>query len=296
MNLRHLQIYIKVSETGSMSEAARQLFMTQPAVSQTILDLENELGTKLFERINKKIIQTYSGEVMYNYGRKILVMVDELEKTIKDITCLEAGKLRLGASTTIGIYLLPKIVAEYNRNFNNIMTHFFIENTSVVEEMILNHKIDIGLVEGLVHSQEIESKCFFYDEIYLICSSQHRWIKEKKFKIEPEEIANETLLIRELGSGTREIVEETLKKHHIFYEFTHVLNNSEAIKKAVEENIGISFVSKIAVEEEIKAGKIVKIDLENIKITRDFNIVYHKDKYKSSIFQSFIEHIDLYKN
>lgn len=291
MNLRQLQIFVSVSQTGNMSETARQLYMTQPAVSQTISELEDDLEIKLFDRINKKISLTDAGEVLCSYSKKILLLLAETRASIEDIANMKTGRLRLGASTTIGIYLLPKIVGEFKKQYPNIQSYFTIDNTAVIEDMILNNHIDIGLVEGLVHSEDIIVKHFLDDELYLICSSNHPWAKRKTKVIDPHEINGQALIIREKGSGTREVFEKIMTMHNLSFEETHVLNNTEAIKKAVEADIGIAVISKLAVQEELETGRLIKIDLKGIPISRQLNIIYHKDKYFSPLFNTFIKHI-----
>lgn len=294
MNLRQLQIFVTVTETGKMSETGRQLYMTQPAVSQTISELEEDLQIKLFDRMNRKLYLTNAGELLYNYSKKILLLVNEAKSSIEDMANMKMGRLRVGASTTIGIYLLPRIVGDFTKRYENIDSYFTIDNTGVIEEMILNNHIDIALVEGLIHSRDIIVKHFLDDELYLICSKNHRWARRKELSIDLEEITGEPLIVREKGSGTREVFEKVLDKNHLSYQPKHVLNNTEAIKKAVEADIGIAFISKLAVQEEINSGRLVKIDIKNIPITRKLNIIYHKDKYRSPLFDTFSKYIEQY--
>lgn len=161
--------------------------------------------------------------------------------------------------------------------------------------MILDHQIDIGLVEGIVHSQEIRVERLFYDELYLICSHNHRWAKANRQSVTVEELAREPLIQRERGSGTREVVENELRQHQVAYQTHHVLNNTEAIKKAVEADIGIAFVSKLAVQEEIRSGRLVRLEVEGVTITRELLVIFHKDKYRSSLFGSFLKHLEIYR-
>lgn len=289
MNPRKLKIFLTVYEYGSMSEAAKKLYMTQPAVSQAILELEDELKVKLFDRINKKLLLTYPGEILLEYARRILALIEEAESMIEDIANMNTGKLRIGASTTIGTYLLPEMIRKFNEKYKNIDIPFAIDNTGAIENMVLDNRIDIGLVEGPVHSKEIIVEPYIDDELYLICSKDHPWAGRKSIK--PEEIKEENLIIREQGSGTREVFENTMSKYNLTYKITHVLNNTEAIKKAVEANIGVSVVSGIAIKEEVKSGRLLKINMEGVRFVRNFNIIYHKDKYRSKLFNEFIKHL-----
>lgn len=289
MNFKKLKVFTTVCDCGSMSRAAKKLYMTQPAVSQAILELEEELDVHLFDRINKKLLLTYPGEVLLEYARRILVLVEEAQSTMKDIANMNTGKLRIGASTTIGTYLLPEIIRTFGQKFKNIDIPFAIDNTGVIEKMLLENSIDIGLVEGPIHSKEIIVKPYMDDELFIICSKNHLWAARKI--IDPGTISEQNIIIREQGSGTREVFENTMSKHNIPYSIKHVLNNTEAIKKAVEANIGVSVVSEIAIKEEIKSGRLVKINLEGVRFLRKFNIIYHKDKYHSKLFEEFLRHL-----
>lgn len=289
MNLRQLELFSLVAELGNVTEAARQLYMTQPAVSQTISDLEESLGLKLFDRLNRKMHLTFAGELLYNYSKKILSLVEEAEGHMLEITNNRIGRLRLGASTTIGIYLLPMLVGQFKRQYHDIQSTFVIDNTAVIEEMLLDNRLDIAYVEGLVHSPEIEVQKVKDDELWLICSPRHEWIKEGKTVIEPVEIEGQALILREQGSGTREVVEKVLQKHKVNYHPWHVLNNTEAIKRAVMEDIGIAFVSQLAVKEEIDSGRLGRVEIKGIPISREFRLIWHKDKYHTALLTSFIE-------
>lgn len=289
MNLRQLELFSKVAERGQVSEAARQLFMTQPAVSQTIAELEDSLGLKLFDRMKHKMQLTFAGQTLYKYSVKILSMVEEAESNMLDLANMRTGRLRLGASTTIGIYLLPHILGKFKKQYTTIQSTIVIDNTAVIEEMMLDNRLDIGFVEGLVHSREIVVQKVMDDEICLICSPQHRWAQEGKKVIDPVEIGGEALILREQGSGTREVVEKKLNEHHVRYEAWHVLNNTEAIKRAVSADIGIAFISQMAVQDEIDSGRLVRIEMNDLPITREFRLIWHKDKYRSPLLDAFIQ-------
>ncbi|MGB9679396.1 MAG: selenium metabolism-associated LysR family transcriptional regulator [Minisyncoccia bacterium] len=289
MNLREIKIFLTVCECGSMSDAARKLYMTQPSISQTISELEEELNVKLFERISKKLFLTYPGKILQEHGKKIIMLLNEVQNNILDIANMNTGRLRIGASTTIGIYLLPDLIGEFNKEYKNIELDFTIDNTGIIEKILLENIVDIGIVEGPVHSKDIVVKPYIYDELYLICSKEHKWAREKSIK--PEAIEEENLIIREQGSGTREVFDNTMFKHNYKYNIKHVLNNTEAIKKAVEANIGVSCISKIAIKEELKSGKLMKIDVAGIEFKRELNIIYHKDKYHTKLFDEFINYL-----
>lgn len=293
MNFRHLHVFVTVVDSGSMSETARMLYMTQPAVSQTIAELEKEFRVKLFERLSKKLVQTEAGELLYYYAKKILQQVDEVEKALEDMANAKRGRLRIGASTTIGTYLLSDIIGDFKRLHQNSEFHFTIDNTGIIEDMIMQYNLDLGLVEGPVHAKELRVETFMEDELYLLCAPTHHWIKAGRKTISLVEVRSEPMILREKGSGTREVVENLMAEHNLLLNPSHILSNTEAIKKAVMSNLGVAFISKLAVREEMNMERLIKIDLEGIRVVRNLNIIYHKDKFHSVLFDDFINHFGL---
>ncbi|ADQ07254.1 transcriptional regulator, LysR family [Caldicellulosiruptor hydrothermalis 108] len=288
MTLRDIEIFVTVCELKSMSAAAKKLYMSQPAVSQAISQIEGEFQIKLFDRIGKKLSLTYTGEILYSYGRRILNLVKEAENILYDVRNMRMGRLNVGASTTVGIYLLPKIIGDFREKYS-VDVYFTIDNTAGIEKLILDNAIDLGIVEGPVHSRDIVVIPYIDDELYLVSSKNHRWAEKRS--ISPEEIENEDIIMREKGSGTREVFEQTMAKNNVRYRIKYVLNSTEAIKKAIEANIGVSVISKLAVEKEIRDGRLAKVNIENIRFERKFSIIYHKDKFKSNLFEEFIKHL-----
>ncbi len=293
MNLRQLRIFIFVCKTCSMTETAKELYMTQPAVSQTILDLENELNIRLFDRIKNRLVLTNTGDILLNYSKKIIHLLEEAEDVLDKIANIQAGKLRVGASMTIGTYLLPEVLSSFNKKYTGIDLPLVIDNTVLIVSKILNNEIDIALVEGPVESQDIIIEPYCEDELALVCSKEHPW--SKKNYIEPAEIKKENLIIREEGSGTRNIVKTTFLQHNLSYNIKHTLNNFEAIKKAVSANIGISIIPEIAIKRELEEEELKKIEIRNIKFKRLFKVIYHKDKYLTKLFKQFYKYIYEYK-
>ncbi|TDX52953.1 LysR family transcriptional regulator [Orenia marismortui] len=294
MTLRELKIFTTVCRTGSMSEAGRQLYITQPAISQTILDLEDKLNIKLFERINRKLILTYAGKRLLKYSKRILLLIAEAENDLEDIANLKTGKLRIGASMTIGTYLLPPIIKKFTTKYPEIDLNFIIDNTSVIEKKILNNDIDLGLVEGPINSKDICFDPFYNDELFLISSKENPLSKKKD--ILQSDIQKEAFINREKGSGTREIIDKIMNKYSISYKAKHILNNIEAIKEAVKNNLGISILPEVALKDDLQSGSIKRLILKDIEFKRQFNIIYHKDKNLTELLNKFIEYIKDYSN
>ena len=213
----------------NMTKVAKEMYISQPSISQSINELEAELGAKLFDRIGKKLFLTHEGEVFLNYTRRILNLYDEGVKTIRDFNLNEKGKIVIGASTTIGIYILPEIIKEFSSEYKDIEISLIIENTKNIEKLILENKVDFAYVEGDIHSEEIIKEVAWKDELVFICGDKNDLRNYKE--IEGRILENQKLIMREEGSGTREHTELFLKKNKIKFTTFLELGNTEAIKK-----------------------------------------------------------------
>lgn len=286
MNERKFRVFYEVALKLNMTEVAKSLYMSQPAVSQTIRELEDELDVKLFDRLGRKLYLTHKGEIFFNYVRRILNLYDECTETLRDINELKGGKLKIGASTTIGIYILTDIIGKFNKKYREIDVSITIENTKIIAQMILENKIDFAFVEGPVYSDEIIVEEFCNDELTFIAPPDHPWAKDRRIKL--KDVEKEKIIMREEGSGTREVVENALKAQEISYKIDIELGNIEAIKKAVEAGLGVSCISKRCIEREVAEGRIAAVQIEGLRIFRDLHLIYHRDKHLSNLFNSFI--------
>ncbi|QTL99880.1 LysR family transcriptional regulator [Iocasia frigidifontis] len=294
MSLRQLRIFIFVCKTGSMTKTAEELYMTQPAVSQTILDLEDSLNVRLFDRIKNSLVLTNTGEILLEYSQKIIHLMEETEDVIDRIVNIKQGGLRIGASMTIGTYLLPEILNGFRERFSGVDLPLIVDNTVLIVNKILNNELDLALVEGPINSPDIIVEPYCEDSLSLVCSVEHHW--SQRDYIDPAEIEGEKLIIREEGSGTRDLIQNTFLQHNVLYNIAHTINNFEAIKKAVSANIGISLIPAIGIKKEIKKGELKEIRLEDISFKRLFKLIYHKDKYLTGLFKEFYDYIYEYKD
>ena len=288
MNFRKLKIFYETAIHLNMTRVAKDMYISQPSISQSINELEAELGAKLFDRIGKKLFLTHEGEVFFNYTRRILNLYDEGFKTIRDFNLNEKGKIVIGASTTIGIYILPEIIKEFSSNYKDIEISLIIENTKNIEKLILENKVDFAYVEGDVHSDEIKREVVWKDELVFICGDKNDLRNYRS--IEGRTLENQKLIMREEGSGTREHTELFLKKNKIKFTTFLELGNTEAIKKIVEANLGIGCLSYRVVEDKVKSGELFMFRLLEGKIERDLYIISHNDKFISNNMKTFIEY------
>ncbi len=279
MTLRHLEIYVKVVETGSMSTASKELFVTQPTVSGAISELEKEYNVLLFERLNKRIYITKEGEKLYLYARKMLSIAEDMERQIGSDE--DNSPIRIGATVTIGTCMLPEYINKFSGHSPNVN----ISNTRNIEHLVLTNKLDIGLVEGRISSEDIRAIPFMKDEMMFICRKDHKLSKRKNVNL--EEVLQYPLVLREKDSGTRTIIDEAIEsKDDLKANVIWNCNNTQAIINAILSKIGVSILSPSLIE---GYNELCAIRIKDVKIERDFQLIIHKDKYITNKLQEFMD-------
>ena len=285
MNLRHFRIFLTVCEAGTMTRAAEIVYMTQPSVSQVIAELETEYGVRLFERLNHRLRLTAAGEHLRSYANHIVNLSEQVKNELADLAA--QGSIRIGASLTIGAHLLPGIIKAYREELPEVEIFSQVDNTSVIEKLILDDRLDLGLVEGPVYSPHIREEMLCEDELIIICGPDHPFWDEGVVEI--NRLAGESFIIREPGSGTRDIFERVMSNAGTNWKITGIYNNTEAIKQAVRENLGLAVVPKIAIKEEVERGLIRAIEVRGLNLKRNFNLVYHRQKFFTIAMQKFTQ-------
>ncbi len=288
MNERSLKIFYEVATKLNMTEAADNLYISQPAVSQTIRELEAEYDVKFFDRLGRKLYLTQEGELFLQYVRRILNLYQECAATFQDLRGAKKGKLSVGASTTIGIYILTDIIGRFQKQHRGVEVALTIENTRIIEDFILKNRIDFAFVEGPVNSPELVADYFCDDELVFIIPPEHPWAE--RVEVNPQEIERERFLIREKGSGTREVVETALAAQGVQYHLGMELGNTEAIKKAVAAGLGISCISERCIRQEVAEERLRVARIAGLTVKRNLNLIYHQDKYMSNRFKFFIDY------
>ncbi len=287
MNERKLVIFREVALHLNMTEVANKLYMSQPAVSQTIQELEAEVGVKLFDRIGRRLHLTLAGEIFLTYVRKTLNTYAEGLRAISEINQAKTGRLRIGASTTIGIYVLPEIIGRFLKVYPAVDVAIDIENTKYIVERILYNTIDFAFVEGSLDSEEVIVDDFCQDELVLITHPDHP--RARYALMDLKELQREKLIVRERGSGTREVFEKVLQTENVDCKIAFELGNTEAIKKAVEAGLGVACISERCVTREAELGKLAVLRFKGLSLRRSLNLIYHRDKYLSPLFRAFID-------
>jgi len=287
MNLNQLKIFNAVAQKKSFTMAAKELFLTQPAVTIQIQKMEADYGTKFFDRVGKRIFLTESGKILFSYAEKILRLFAQAEEALIDVKGLKSGKLTIGASATVGSYYLPKIFEVFGKRYPNIEIHMNLTNSSNVVEDVLAFKNDLGFIGRLHHLERLVVIPFLEEELVLIIPSDHPFAHKEKVSL--EDLIGQPFISREVGSATRELVEERVGRKGVSMRVVMDLASNEAIKKAVENGLGISIISKYVVQKEADQGLLRMVTLANERIMRKFFIIYHEDKYLSNTLRAFLK-------
>jgi len=289
MTIRLLTIFIKVADCGNMSLAAKNLYISQPSVSQAISQLESFYGIKLFERLSRKLYITESGKQLLSYARHLVALFNEMEENIKNSS---NTLLKIGGTLTVGACIMSDIINRFNTKYPNIQTQILINNTSIIESKILTNELDIGLVEGEVKSKEIICLPVISDKLVLICNKTNHFAN--RTSVDLSELNNQPFILRENGSGTRELFENYMKNAGLIIQEKWVCNNSDSIKQAVISGHGLSVISEKLLKDELSQGILQIVKINNVVFKRNFSVVYHKNKYLSEYLNNFIEILKSY--
>lgn len=287
MNLRQMYIFKEVCEELSFTKTAKKLYMTQPAISHVISDLEAEIGGKLFERIGRKIHLTGTGEILLHKVVRIIELHEELENGFKYQD--ELVTIRIGSSITIANFWLQKWIKEWRRKYGRTPLKIQVDSATNIEEKLLNNEIDIALMEGAIHNKQLVSHEVSSYEMSVICSSNHDFAKSGRLEIAAEEFAAQPLLLREKGSAIRDTLDSALLLKHIYVEPMMTSVNSQALIQAVKYDFGISVIPDLLVIQQVKEGDIAKLSIKDIRLFNYNSICYHRDKYISKPMQWFID-------
>ncbi len=292
MTIRHLKVFLAVAETGKMSAAADQLFIAQPSVSQAIADIEKYYNVRLFERISRKLYITPAGERLLDYARHIVALFDEMELEMK--YSAEHTTLKIGGTVTVGTTILSELVSRFEAENPPVTLTVLVDNTPVIESMILKSDLDLGIVEGEVSSEDLIQIPAVEDEMVLICGPGHPFSGRKTVSL--DELQGQYFVIREKGSRARSFFEKILDKEGVEIVEKWTCTNTEAIKNAVMGGQGLAVLSKRLVEREFEQGRLCILSIQGIRLLRNFTLIYHKNKFLSPPFKAFVQACEEYKD
>jgi DNA-binding transcriptional LysR family regulator len=280
-----MKIFVTVCKEKSITLAAKKLYISQPAVSNTIRELETYYGAPLFDRISKKIYLTEAGKTVYHYAIHINSLFEELESSIKNSDSI--GQLKIGSSITIGTHLMPDYIKNFSTRFPNIQTHVTIDSSDLIEKLVLNNELDFALIEGIVHSENIISKDFIKDELIVICDLENPLLKKESVSV--DDLSSQHFLMREKNSGTREMAESILSLHNITLAPLWESSSTEAIINGVSKGIGISILPLQLTQAYLAKNQVARLNVNSLKFDRKYHIIYHKNKFLTPAALEFMK-------
>lgn len=278
---RRLQVFHTVARLLSFTKAAEELHMTQPAVTFQVRQLEEQFNTRLFDRTHNRISLTDAGTRVYDYAEKIFQLYSEMDNSVRELTGDISGVLILGASTTIAEYMLPVLLGDFKSRHPEVTIRLKVANTDGIVSQVENNEIDLGVVEAPVNNKNLVVEECRTDNLVLIVPPEHELAKQQTVSM--ERIAEYPFICREEGSGTREVMIESMSAAGINPSDMRIameLGSLEAIKGAVESGMGVSILSKATLLKELRLGTLVAVDIDP-PIHRPFSFVHQKQKFKA---------------
>lgn len=275
LTLRQLQVFASVARHLNHSRAAEELYLSQPAISMQIKQLEQNVGLPLFEQVSKQLHLTDAGNEMLHYSLKITQQLEEMDEVFSAMKGLEHGHLNISVVSTAN-YFMPKLLAKFIQAHPKIKVTLSVANRDTVIKQLASNSADLAIMGQPPEGTEMLAETFMQNPLVVIASPAHPLAQKKH--IQPGELANETFLLREQGSGTRGVVERFFASHDLALPSHMAMDTNEAIKQSVQAGIGIGIISRHGIELELETNRLVVLDVEEFPIVRNWHIVYRKDK------------------
>ena len=286
---RRLQVFHAVAKHLSFTKAAEALFMTQPAVTFQIRQLEEHFNTRLFDRAHGRIALTAAGTLALEYAERILGLSAELDTRLKELSGQVAGPLLIGASTTIAEFLLPQILGEFKARYPAVVPRLFVANSEAVQDRVAERALDLGFIEGDSHLPSLVTDVCCDDELHVVCAPSHPLAKVKFAT--PKSLTEHAYITREPGSGTREVIDHYLQKAGVPPDSLQVvmeLGSPEALKGLVATGLGFAIMSRATVVKETQLGQLARIPLSP-RLNRHLSVVYPKERFHSRLVNGFVQ-------
>ncbi|KRU21728.1 LysR substrate-binding domain-containing protein [Psychrobacter piscatorii] len=296
ITLKQLAVFVSIYQTGSTSRASEEMHLSQSAVSSALTELESRLQMPLFERVGRRLNQHPNAHPIYIQAQAILGQ----SLTLEHYHQYQAGQIHIGASTTIGNYVLPSLLGKLYEALPDANVDMYIANTQEVVSEVEQLNIDIALVEGMprpIDMKAIEQREWRTDTLMIFAKRDSKWLKNVStysqdkgcYQLTINQLAQLPLLVREAGSGTRQIIDEQLLKYLPNAEVVKAIHQSEAIKHMVSADIGLGCLSQHVIESELATDKLVQVSVAGIDLSRTWWLVWHKARHQSPIWQTFID-------
>ncbi|PYN56222.1 MAG: LysR family transcriptional regulator [Candidatus Rokuibacteriota bacterium] len=293
MDLRRLEIFAKVAELGSFSRAAEALFLTQPTISEHIRALEDELGVQLLDRLGRGAAPTRAGELMLGYARRMLTLAREARQALDQFQGRMSGQLVVGGSTIPGEYLLPGLIGQFRTKYPDISISLLIGSSRQVATWVDDGRAEVGVVGARPGPRTLQARELMVDELVVVVPGDHPWAGRKSVTL--ADVKGEPLIVGEQGSGSREALENALGEVSAdlsAFRVVSEIGSTQAIKQAVRSGVGITLMSRRAVEDECRARLLACVKLKDLKVSRSFYLVIHRERSRSPLAQAFVEFVE----
>ena len=286
---RRLQVFHAVAKHLSFTKAAEALFMTQPAVTFQIRQLEEHFNTRLFDRAHGRISLTPAGAVALDYAERILGLSSELDTRLKEMSGQVEGPLLIGASTTIAEFLLPQVLGEFKVRYPQVVPRLFVANSEAVQGRVAERTLDLGFIEGDSHLPSLVTDVCCEDELRVVCAPSHPLARLES--VAPKALMEHGYASREAGSGTREVIDNYLQKAGVPPDSLQVvmeLGSPEALKGLVATGLGFAIMSRAIAALEVRLGRLVQVPLAP-PLIRHLSVVYPKERFHSRLVNGFVQ-------
>ena len=284
MTIRHLRVFLEVARCGSMSQAAKNLYISQPTVSQAIAEIEAEYQVRLFSRLSKHLYITVSGEQLLEYAGRIIDLYNEMEQTMHS---KQIVRLRLGASLTVGTSIFSQLLSAYQELHPEVETRVMVENTGELEDNLLHGKLDIALVDGQIKSPDILYEPVISDTLVFACRPDHPLSGRES--VSARELDRLPMVLREERSSVRKTFESFMREQGCEVNCAWACHNTDTIKSAVAAGHGPTVISRRLIQRELDSGEMHACRIEDFPGTCTFALAYHKDKRLFLYFSDFLE-------
>jgi len=293
MDLRRLEILAKVAELGSFSRAAEALGLTQPTVSEHVRALEDELGVQLLDRLGRGATPTPAGQLLLGYARRLLALARETRQALDRFQGRMSGELVVGGSTIPGEYVLPGLIGQFKSKYPDISIALLIGDTRQVSEWVETGRVEVAVVGARPAPRALEARELMSDELIVVVPADHAWVGRRAVTL--ADVRGEPLVVRERGSGSREALERALAAAGLDLSGFRVvgeMGSTQAIKQAVRAGVGVSLISRRAVEDECRANLLHCVTVKDLRVSRAFYLVTHRERSRSPLAEAFLAFVE----
>jgi DNA-binding transcriptional LysR family regulator len=293
MDLRRLEIFVKVAELGSFSRAAEALFLTQPTVSEHVRALEDALGVPLLDRLGRGATPTRAGTLLLGYAQRMLALAREAAQAIEQFQGRVSGELTVGGSTIPGEYVVPELIGAFRGKYPDVRVSLLIGSSREVQTWVEEGRVEIGVVGAAPAGRVLEGRPLMADELVVVVGAEHPWATRATVSL--DELKVEPMIVRERGSGSRQTFERALEGVGLDlggFRIVGEIASTQAIKQAVRAGVGVSLISRRAVEDECRARLLACVGIEDLTVTRAFHLITHRDRTRSPLAQAFLAFVE----